>query len=398
MDTTKGNNLHEVAIPVGMLSIAAMKGCEELGGKVDHYLSSWRAERHGEFLEEADFIGYCRDSYQIDTYCPRFGTGEAKGTIKESVRGHDLFILVDVFNYGVKYKMYGMEVPMSPDDHYQDLKRIIASASGKTRRINVIMPMLYEGRQHKRSSRESLDCALCLQELVNMGVENIITFDAHDARVQNAIPLKGFENVQPYYQFLKALVNNVEDLKIDRDHLMIISPDEGGMQRCMYYSSVLGVDLGMFYKRRDYSTIINGKNPIVAHEFLGDSVEGKDLIIVDDMISSGESVLDIAEKLKSKGAKRIFICTTFGLFCEGLDKFDEAYANGSIAKVFTTNLVYRTPELLKREWYKEVDMSKYISFIIDKLNHDQSISDLLNPVHRINNLLEKKRQKDAEAK
>lgn len=396
VDTTRDNNIHEVAIPVGMLSIAAMKGCEELSGKVDNYLSQWRSERHGEFLEEADFIGYRRDSYQIETNCPRFGTGEAKGTIKESVRGHDLFILVDVFNYGVKYKMYGMEVPMSPDDHYQDLKRIIASASGKTRRINVIMPMLYEGRQHKRSSRESLDCALCLQELVNMGVENIITFDAHDARVQNAIPLKGFENVQPYYQFLKALVNNVEDLKIDRDHLMIISPDEGGMQRCMYYSSVLGVDLGMFYKRRDYSTIINGKNPIVAHEFLGDSVKGKDLIIVDDMISSGESVLDIAEKLTAKGAKRIFICTTFGLFCEGLDKFDAAYEKGIISKVFTTNLVYRTPELKEREWYKEVDMSKYIAYIIDSLNHDQSISELLNPVHRINNLLEKKRLKDAQ--
>ncbi len=395
VETARDNNIHEVAIPVGMLSLAGMKGCEELTSKVDKYLVEWRSQRHGELMDDADFIGYCRESYQIKTNCPRFGTGEAKGTMKESVRGHDLFILVDVFNYGVRYKMYGMDVPMSPDDHYQDLKRIIASASGKARRINVIMPMLYEGRQHKRSSRESLDCALCLQELENMGVDNLITFDAHDARVQNAIPLSGFENVQPTYQFLKALINNVPDLVIDQDHLMIISPDEGGMQRCMYYSSVLGVDLGMFYKRRDYSTIVNGKNPIVAHEFLGDSVEGKDLIIVDDMISSGESVLDIASKLKARGAKRIFICTTFGLFCEGLDQFDAAYQRGDITRVFTTNLIYRTPELKSREWYVEVNMAKYIAYIIDSLNHDQSISSLLNPVYRINKLLEKKRERDA---
>ena len=381
-------SIHEVSIPVGTLSIVGMKGCEELVGKVDRYLTDWRSHRHGELMSDADFIGYCRDTYQLKATCPRFGTGEAKGTIKQSVRGHDLYIIVDCFNHGVTYNMYGQTVPMSPDDHYQDLKRIIAAAGGKARRISVIMPMLYEGRQHRRSSRESLDCALCLQELASMGVDNLITFDAHDARVQNAIPLKGFENVQPTYQFMKAMVNTIPDLKLDKDHLMIISPDEGGMSRCMYYASVLGVELGMFYKRRDYSVIVHGKNPIVAHEFLGNSVEGKDLIIVDDMISSGESVLDIAAQLKAKGAGRIFICTTFGLFCEGLDKFDAAYANGSITKVFTTNLIYQTPELLSREWYQGVDLAKYIAYIIDTLNHDQSISNLLDPVHRINKLLE----------
>lgn len=384
-------SIHEVSIPVGPLSIVGMKGCEGLVGKIDKYLADWRSERHGELMSDGDFIGYCRDSYQIKTDCPRFGTGEAKGTIKESVRGHDMYIIVDCFNYGVTYNMYGQIVPMSPDDHYQDLKRVIAAASGKARRINVIMPMLYEGRQHRRTSRESLDCALCLQELVDMGVNNIITFDAHDPRVQNAIPLEGFENVAPTYQFLKAMVNNIPDLHLDKEHLMVISPDEGGMGRCMYYSSVLGVDLGMFYKRRDYSVIVNGKNPIVAHEFLGDSVEGKDLIIVDDMISSGESVLDICAKLKAKGANRIFVCTSFGLFCNGLEKFDQAFANGSLTKVFTTNLIYQTPELLSRDWYCSVDMSKYIAYIIDTLNHDQSISELLNPVHRINKLLERVR-------
>lgn len=384
-------SIHEVSIPVGTLSIVGMKGCEELVGKVDRYLTDWRSHRHGELMSDADFIGYCRDTYQLKATCPRFGTGEAKGTIKQSVRGHDLYIIVDCFNHGVTYNMYGQTVPMSPDDHYQDLKRIIAAAGGKARRISVIMPMLYEGRQHRRSSRESLDCALCLQELASMGVDNLITFDAHDARVQNAIPLKGFENVQPTYQFMKAMVNTIPNLKLDKDHLMIISPDEGGMSRCMYYASVLGVELGMFYKRRDYSVIVHGKNPIVAHEFLGNSVEGKDLIIVDDMISSGESVLDIAAQLKAKGAGRIFICTTFGLFCEGLDKFDAAYANGSITKVFTTNLIYQTPELLSREWYQGVDLAKYIAYIIDILNHDQSISNLLDPVHRINKLLERVR-------
>ena len=383
--------IHEISIPVGSLSLIGMKGCEEITGKVDKYLVDWRSQRHGEMMNDADFIGYCRETYQLQAECPRFGTGEAKGSLKESVRGHDLYILSDMFNYGVTYKMYGMNVPMSPDDHYQDLKRIIAAVSGKARRINVIMPMLYEGRQHRRTSRESLDCALCLQELAGMGVENLITFDAHDARVQNAIPLSGFENVHPTYQFLKAMVNNIPDIEFDRNHLMLISPDEGGMSRCMYYSSVLGVDLGMFYKRRDYSVIVNGRNPIVAHEFLGDNVAGKDLIIADDMISSGESVLDIAAQLKKMGARRIFVFASFGLFCEGLAKFDAAYERGEIDRVFTTNLIYRTPELLHREWYIPVDMSNYIAYIVDTLNHDQSISNLLNPVYRINKLLERKR-------
>ena len=390
------NNYHEISIPLGTLGVIGMHGTEEIAAKIDYYLTNWRKSRHNEFLKEADFIGYCRDSYQLKAHCPRFGTGEAKAVATESMRGYDLYILVDTFNYGVTYKMYGKEVPMSPDDHYQDLKRIIAACSGKAKRINVIMPMLYEGRQHKRSTRESLDCALCLQELVNMGVDNILTFDAHDARVQNAIPLSSFENIHPTYQFLKAMCRTIADFHIDRDHLMIISPDEGAMSRCTYYSSVLGVDLGMFYKRRDYSTIVDGRNPIVAHEFLGASVEGKDLIIVDDMIASGDSVLDIAEKLKEQGARRIFVCTTFGLFTAGLDVFDKAYADGKIERVFTTNLIYRTPELLQREWYTEVDMSKYIAYFIDTLNHDQSISGLLNPVHRINNLLERTRKGEIE--
>lgn len=383
--------IHEISIPVGMMSLIGMKGCEEITTKVNNYLVEWRSQRHGELMNDADFIGYCRDNYQLKADCPRFGTGEAKGTLKESVRGHDIYILTDVFNYGVTYKMYGMDVPMSPDDHYQDLKRVIAAVSGKARRVNVIMPMLYEGRQHRRTSRESLDCALCLQELAGMGVDNIITFSAHDARVQNAIPLTGFEDVQPAYQFLKAMVNTVPDIEFDRDHLMMISPDEGGMSRCMYYSSVLGVDLGMFYKRRDYSVIVNGRNPIVAHEFLGDNVAGKDVIIVDDMISSGESVLEIASKLKKMGARRIFVFAAFGLFCDGLAKFDESARKGEISRVFTTNLIYRTPELLQRDWYTSVDMSKYIAYIVDTLNHDGSISNLLNPVHRINKLLERKR-------
>lgn len=372
-------------LPVGALGIIGMAGCDDLTDKVDSYLSTWRAQRS----PSVHVAEYSKDSYKIKAGCPRFGTGEAKGVLKESIRGDDIYVLVDVFNYGVKYKMYGQEVPMSPDDHYADLKRIIAATGAKARRITVIMPMLYEGRQHRRTSRESLDCALFLQELHNMGIENIITFDAHDARVQNAVPMSGFENIQPTYQFLKAIKHNIPDIKIDKNNLMVISPDEGGMSRCMYYASVLEVELGMFYKRRDYSTIVNGRNPIVAHEFLGGSVQDKDVIIVDDMISSGESVLDIATNLKGRGARRIFVCTTFGLFCEGLDLFDKAYEQGNISKVFTTNLIYRPDELKKREWYQEVDMSKYIAYIIDFLNHDGSISELLNPVHRINKLLGK---------
>ena len=378
-------------IPYGPLGIIALPGCEELAEKIDKYIVKWRAQKQSEHKHSIAFAGYERDSYLINVSFPRFGTGEGKGTICQSVRGYDLFIVCDVFNYGINHNIYGIDVPMTPDEHFANLKRAIAAVAGKAHRITVIMPMLYEGRQHKRTSRESLDCALALQELCNMmGVDNIITFDAHDPRVQNAIPLKGFENVQPVYQMIKAFVNNVPDLKMDAEHTMVISPDEGGMGRCIYYSTVLGLELGMFYKLRDYSRIVNGRNPIIAHEFLGRNVEGKDVMIVDDMISSGESMLEVATKLKELGAKRIFVFTSFGLFCNGLELFDEKYKDGTINKVFTTNLVYRTPELLKRKWYCEVDMSKYLAYIIDTLNHDMSISHLLNPADRIKSLLEKK--------
>ena len=333
--------------------------------------------------------GIQRESYLLDAKVPRFGSGEAKGQILESVRGTDLYLLVDVLNYSMTYSLCGNENHMSPDDHYQDLKRIIAAVGGKARRITVIMPFLYESRQHKRTSRESLDCALALQELVSMGVDNIITFDAHDPRVQNAIPLHGFETVQPAYQFIKGLLRNVKDLQLDSSHMMVISPDEGGMGRAIYIANVLGLDMGMFYKRRDYTRIVNGRNPIVAHEFLGTSVEGKDMIIIDDMISSGESMLEVAAALKERKANKIFVFSTFGLFTNGLDKFDKAYENGIIDKVLTTNLIYQTPELLQREWYINCDMSKYIAYIIDTLNHDSSISDLLNPNERIQNIVAK---------
>lgn len=378
-------------IPVGPLGIIALPGCEELAKKIDRYIVDWREKRESEHKNTIAFAGYQKDSYIINANFPRFGTGEAKAVITQTIRGYDLYIVIDAFNYGCTYKMYGQEVPMSPDDHFANLKRVISATMGKARRITVIMPMLYEGRQHRRAGRESLDCAIALQELCNnMGVDNIITFDAHDPRVQNAIPLNGFEDVQPAYQMIKALVNNVPDLKIDKDHLMVISPDEGGMGRCIYYSTVLGIELGMFYKRRDFTRVVNGRNPIVAHEFLGDDVEGKDVIIVDDMISSGDSMIEVAKKLKDLKANRIFICTCFGLFCEGLKTFDEAYEKGLFDRVFTTNLVYRTPELLQRDWYCEVDMSKYISYIIDTLNHDMSVSKLLNPSDRIYAFLERK--------
>lgn len=372
---------------VGDLSIIGMKGCEEITKKIDDYLIEWRnrdninnPQKRYEHIE----------TFQLKTACPRFGSGEAKGVILESVRGHDIYIICDVFNYGVKYKMYGMEVPMSPDDHFQDLKRIIAAMGGKSRKITVIMPMLYEGRQHKRSMRESLDCALALQELTSMGVDNIISFDVHDDRVQNAIPLKGFENFHPTYQMIKSFVSALPDVKIDKDNTIIVSPDEGGMSRCLYYSSVMGVDLGMFYKRRDYSVIVNGKNPVISHEFLGSDLEGKDVIVIDDMISSGDSMIDVATKLKERKAKRVFVFAAFGLFCEGLERFDKAHSEGIIEKVFTTNLIYRTPELLKREWYEEVDMSKYIASIIDVLNYDKSLSQLLDPAQKIKFLLDNK--------
>jgi len=367
--------------PYGDLAIVSMRGCEKIASEVDYYLKQWRNAEEDE-------------SFVLTPNCPRFGTGEAKAVLNHSARGLDAYIICDCFNYNVNYKMYGMTVPMSPDDHFQDLKRVIAAFGGKARRINVVMPMLYEGRQHRRTSRESMDCALALQELVNMGVKNIITFDAHDPRVNNAIPLDGFDNVQAAYQMIKNLLRTVPDVHLDREHTMIVSPDEGGMGRCIYYSSVLGLELGMFYKRRNYSVIVNGRNPIEAHEFLGNDIKGKDLILVDDMISSGESMLDIAAKLKEKGAGRIFVFSTFGLFVEGLDKFDEYYENGLIDKVFTTNLIYQTPELLSREWYCSVNMSKYIALLVDTLNNDNSISGLLDPADRIKKVVAKYENKE----
>ena len=374
-------------IPVGPLGLIPLKSCTGLGKKVDDYLVEWRRERESEHKSTIAFSGYQRDSYILEANTPRFGSGEGKGTIEESVRGDDLYIMVDVCNYSLTYSLFGMTNHMSPDDHFQDLKRIIAAAAGKARRINVIMPFLYESRQHKRSGRESLDCAMALQELVNMGVENIITFDAHDPRVQNSIPLKGFETVQPIYQFLKHLLKNEPDLQIDSDHMMVISPDEGGTSRAIYFANMLGLDMGMFYKRRDYTKIVNGRNPIVAHEFLGSSVEGKDVLIIDDMISSGESMLDVAKELKRRKARKVFICATFGLFTGGLAKFDQYYQDGLIDRILTTNLVYQTPELLSRPYYVDCDMSKYIALLIDTLNHDVSISDLLDPYDRIQALL-----------
>ena len=374
-------------IPVGPLGLIPLKSCTGLGKKVDDYLVEWRRERESEHKSTIAFSGYQRDSYILEANTPRFGSGEGKGTIEESVRGDDLYIMVDVCNYSLTYSLFGMTNHMSPDDHFQDLKRIIAAAAGKARRINVIMPFLYESRQHKRSARQSLDCAMALQELVNMGVENIITFDAHDPRVQNSIPLKGFETVQPIYQFLKHLLKNEPDLQIDSDHMMVISPDEGGTSRAIYFANMLGLDMGMFYKRRDYTKIVNGRNPIVAHEFLGSSVEGKDVLIIDDMISSGESMLDVAKELKRRKARKVFICATFGLFTGGLAKFDQYYQDGLIDRILTTNLVYQTPDLLSRPYYINVDMSKYIALIIDNLNHDASLSDLLTPTKRINKLL-----------
>ncbi|MCR5771611.1 ribose-phosphate pyrophosphokinase [Butyrivibrio fibrisolvens DSM 3071] len=374
-------------IPVGSLGVIPLKGVRKLAEQVDYYLVKWRAERENEHKGSLAFSGYERPSYLLDCDLPRFGTGEGKGVIKTSVRGDDLYILVDVVNYSLTYKLFGKENHMSPDDHYQDLKRIIAAVGGKARRITVIMPFLYESRQHKRSGRESLDCAIALQELTSMGVDNIITFDAHDPRVQNAIPLNGFETVRTTYQFIKALLRNVSGLKIDSDHMMVISPDEGGMGRAIYLASVLGLDVGMFYKRRDYTQVVDGRNPILSHEFLGSSVEGKTVIIIDDMISSGESMLDVAAELKERKAARIYVFSTFGLFTSGLEKFDEAYEKGIIDRILTTNLIYQTPELLSREWYISTDMSKYIAYIIDTLNHDASISDLLNPVERINSII-----------
>ncbi len=374
---------HTATIPYGTLGIVPLKSCSKMGEKVDDYLVQWREQREHENQSNLAFSGYKRDSYVVSASTPRFGSGEGKGVLNDSIRGYDLYIMVDVCNYSIEYSLCGTTNHMSPDDHYADLKRVIAAAGGKARRINVIMPFLYESRQHKRSGRESLDCALMLQELTAMGVENIITFDAHDPRVHNSIPLKGFESVSCTYQFIKYLLLGVDDLHIDSEHMMVISPDEGGMGRAVYFANVLGLDMGMFYKRRDYTKIVNGRNPIVAHEFLGTNVEGKDVIIIDDMISSGESMIDVASELKKRGASRVFCATTFGLFTNGFDKFDEAYEKGIIDKILTTNLVYQPDELLSKPWYINVDMSKYMALLIDTLNHDSSISDLLNHVDRI---------------
>lgn len=370
-------------IPIGALGIIALDGCEEMGSKVNDYIVKWRAEEGHAYKDDVVYNGYERDTYLINAKVPRFGSGEAKGIINESVRGKDVYLMVDVCNYSLTYSLTGHINHMSPDDHYQNLKRVIAAIGGKARRINVIMPFLYESRQHKRSSRESLDCALALQELVRMGVDNIITFDAHDPRVQNAIPLNGFETVRPTYQFIKGLLRRFDDLKIDSSHMMAISPDEGATGRAVYLASVMNLDMGMFYKRRDYTRIVDGRNPIVAHEFLGSSVEGKDVVILDDMISSGDSIIDVARQLKQRKAKRIFAAATFGLFTNGLEKFDQAYEEGIFDAILTTNLIYQTPELLSRPYYINCDMSKYMALMIDTLNHDGSISDILNPSERI---------------
>ena len=377
------------SIPVGPLGLIAMSGCEEMGSKVNNWLKKWNSLQETQDEEFYTMPGLNRDSFLIKTYCPRFGTGESKGVIKESVRGYDIYIIIDVCAYNKTFNMYGMEVPMSPDDHFQDLKRVIAAIGGKAKRISVIMPMLYESRQHKRSSRESLDCALALQELQQYGVTNIITFDAHDPRVANAVPLIGFENVMPTYQMIKALTRTEKGLRIDKDNMMVVAPDEGAMQRNIFYSSVLGLDLGMFYKRRDYTTVVNGRNPIVAHEYLGASVEGKDVIVVDDMIASGESILDLCKELKARKANRIFAVATFAFFTSGIEEFNKVYNEGLLTKVVSSNLTYRRPEVIAAPWFVEADLSKYIAYIIATLNHDRTLSKLLNPYNRIKSLLER---------
>ena len=395
MATKKRKTL--TSVPQGKLGIIAMRGTEQFAKQVNDFISQSRKDVQYEHKDLADFEGYQKDSYLIDVDFPRFSTGEGKAVIKETIRGYDLFIIADCFNYSVTYNMYDLKdadgnplnIPMSPDNHFADLKRVISACAGKARRITVIMPMLYEGRQHKRTMRESLDCALALQELENMGVSNIITFDAHDPRVQNAIRI-GFESVSPNYQMIKALAKSVKnDIHFNPESTMMISPDEGGMGRCVYYSQVLGIELGMFYKRRDYSKTVGGRNPILAHEFLGDNVEGKDVIVVDDMISSGDSMLDVCRQLKSLKAKRIFVFSSFGLFTSGLERFDEAYKNGLFDKIFTTNLIYNPPALLEREWYDLVDMTKYCAFIINTLNHDESVSIFLDPIKKIHDYIDR---------
>ncbi|OLA29492.1 MAG: phosphoribosylpyrophosphate synthetase [Firmicutes bacterium CAG_194_44_15] len=379
----------ESAMPVAPLKLLALDSCKELGDRVNEYLVDFRKNVHNDIKQDPAFRGYSEENYLIKAACPRFGSGEGKGVLSESVRGKDVFLMVDVCNHSLTYTVNGYENHKSPDDHYQDLKRMIAAIAGKAHRINVIMPFLYEGRQHKRSGRESLDCAYALKELSEMGVSNFITFDAHDPRVQNATPLKGFDNFTPPYQFIRSLLRYEKDLIIDKDHMIVISPDEGALDRAVYFSSVLGVDTGMFYKRRDYSKVVNGKNPIVAHEFLGDNIEGKDVIIIDDMIASGGSMIDTAKQLKAMKAKRVFVCCTFGLFTEGLAAFDEAYANGVFDRVVCTNLTYLPPEILERDYFVTADMSKFLASIVDFMNHDISMGNVLTPTEKIHEVLAK---------
>ena len=373
--------------PFGQLGLITVTGCETMGKEIDYYLQVWRTERQHEHEDSPAFVGYQRPTYIINAKEPRFGTGEGKGVLSQSVRGMDLYILVDVVNYNETYRMFGFDNHMSPDDHFANLKRVIAAVGGKARRITVIMPYLYESLQSKRTSRESLDCAIALQELTRMGVDNIITFDAHDPRVQNAIPLNGFDTVQPAYQFIKGLLKSVDDLQIDSDHMQIISPDEGGMKRAVYFANVLGLDMGMFYKRRDYTRMVGGTNPIVAFEFLGSSVEGKDMVVIDDMLASGDSALEVAQALKKRGAKRVFLFATFGLFTGGLEKFDKAFEKGGLDRIFTTNLVYQPPELKDKKWYYSVNMDRYIAALIDTLNRGESMEPLIRPAERIEEMI-----------
>ena len=379
----------ENALPVAPLKLIALKSCEDLGNKVNEYLIEFRKNTVNNFKDDPAFVGYVSDNYLIKHECPRFGTGEAKGNVIDSIRGDDVYIFVDVTNYSLTYTINGYENHMSPDDHYQDLKRIIAACTGKAHRITVIMPFMYEGRQHKRSGRESLDCANALKELASMGVTNFITFDAHDPRVQNATPLYGFDNFSPCYQIAKELLQEVDDIVMDKDHTIVIAPDEGALDRAIYFSTILGVNTGMFYKRRDYTKVVNGKNPIVAHEFLGENIEGKDVIIMDDMISSGESILDTSKQLKEMNAKRVFLCTTFGLFTNGMDVFDKAYANKHFDYIITTNLTYIPNEIKDKEYMLIADMSKFMAQIIDFSNHDVSLANVLTPTEKIKEIKEK---------
>jgi len=384
------SHLNEIenTMPVAPLKIMALSGAAELGKKVNDYIVNHRNRVKNVYNNDPAFQGYVEGNYLFRYSTPRFNSGEAKAVLEETVRGKDLFILVDVCNHSLTYNMHGYVNHMSPDDHYQDLKRVIAATNGNAHRINVIMPFLYEGRQHRRSGRESLDCAYAFKELAHMGVDNFITFDAHDPRIQNAAPLNGFDNFTAHYQFTRALLRAEKDLILDKEHIIVISPDEGALDRAIYFSSVIGADTGMFYKRRDYSTIVNGKNPIVAHEFLGNNIEGKDIIIIDDMISSGDSMIDTSRQLKAMNAKRVFICTTFGLFTNGLSAFDKAYEDGVFDKVITTNLSYRPPELLTKPYYMEADMSKFLASVIDYMNHDISMEVVSNPTDKIQRIIE----------